>query len=171
MMTDHNKIAAKIDKILAAKPLKIAYLQPVFTEISQKLNQLIGHKLLTFTVIHPNGDCVIRLFSNLQGDYALEDTKPMVKDEWSEQVIENSIPFYVSTAQQMQPILPDYQKLADMGLGSMMNIPICENGKTIGTANLLDADGAYQNIDFKSLIECCQLVAPIFAAYRKYNCT
>ncbi|MBL1420229.1 MAG: hypothetical protein COC24_006935 [Alphaproteobacteria bacterium] len=171
-MTEYNTIAAKISSILAANTsLNIADFQPAFTEISQILNQQIGHKLLTFTVIHPSEKHVIRLFSNLEGDYALEDTKPMVKDEWSQQVIENSIPFYISTAKEMQPILPDYQKLADMGLGSMMNIPITQNGKTIGTANLLDADGAYKNIDFTPLIKTCQLAAPIFTAYRKYNCT
>lgn len=169
-MPTHNKIAAKITSILAATPLNIADFHQVFTEISQILNDQIGHKLLTFTVIHPSGDHVIRLFSNQQGDYALEDRKPMAKDEWTEQVIENSTPFYVSTAAEMQLILPDYQKLADMGLGSMMNIPICENNKTIGTANLLDADDAYKNINFTPLIKTCQLAAPILAAYRKHNC-
>ncbi|PCI86878.1 MAG: hypothetical protein COB24_07935 [Hyphomicrobiales bacterium] len=169
-MPKHNEIAAKISSILAANPLNIADFQPIFTEISQQLNQIIGHKLCTFTVIHPSDEYVIRLFSNQQGDYALEDTKPMVKDQWSVQVIENATPFCAATPAEMQPVLPDYQKLVDMGLGSMINIPICQNNKTIGTANLLDADGAYKNVKLTPIIKCCQLAAPIFAAYRKYNC-
>lgn len=169
-MAQYSVVSAKIDVILAEKPLKIAHFQAVFGEISLLLDQKIGHKLLTFTVIHPNGEYVIRLFSNLVGDYALEDTKPMVKDEWSAKVIGRGECFYVSTEEEMKPIFPDYQKIFDMGLGSAMNIPVQSGGKTIGTANLLDADGAYRDVDFAPLIKICQLVAPIFVAYREYNC-
>ncbi len=172
MMTDFIDIKQQIEAKLALQPeqINIADFSELFKTISDEIYRQVGFKLITFTVIHPDNSHVIRLFSNQADAYALEDTKPVIVDEWYETVIGKMRPFKISTIKEMMPIFPDYQKIADMGLGSAINMPICLNDKCLGTVNLLDIENHYEQVNFEPLLASCQPAAKIFEAYRQQNC-
>ncbi|EPJ46106.1 MAG: hypothetical protein OFPII_22690 [Osedax symbiont Rs1] len=171
-MPNLDQIANSIDQLLKQQPNKVqlAEYRDVFGKIAAAVDQLIGHKLFTLTVIHPTEAEVVRLYSSKEGDYALEDRKPILDTPWTEQVIAKMQPFSASNIDELKPIFPDYQKISDMGLGAAINLPVCWQGKCIGTMNLLNKEGLYQQPELKQILNCAQLVAPVFAAYRQLNC-
>lgn len=171
-MSDFNAIAKKLEQLLKQQPNQIEIIEyrPVFESLSKLIGDLIAHKLFTLTVIHPFEAKVIRLYSSEEGDYALEDSKPILNNAWTTQVISKRDVFSASSINQLKPFFPDYQKIADMGLGSVINLPICWHGECIGTINLLDIEGAYVKPKLEEILSCAQLAAPVFNAYRQLNC-
>lgn len=127
---------------------------------------MVGHKLFTATAIHPDGDHVVRLYSNLEGDYASDGKKPVTKDGWHHQVIEQGLPFRGETIEDVKDYFPDHEKISAMGLGAVLNLPVLHQGEVLGTINLLDADHAYSQEDADKAFILAQVLAPVFISFR-----
>jgi hypothetical protein len=52
-------------------------------------------------------------------------------------------PFLAKTPAGFAPLFPDHATITGLGLGCVMNLPIVFGGAVLGTVNLLDREGAY----------------------------
>lgn len=141
-------------------------------EAAQKAGALFskfpGYKLFTLTVTHPDGSHVVRLFSSAEGSYGTSGTKPIEKEGgWYERVLVQQKPFLGYTIEDVKDYFPDHEKIAAMGLGATLNLPVVASGKVIGTVNLLDADHAYTEADAEKSFALSQALAPLFKKARE----
>jgi chemotaxis receptor (MCP) glutamine deamidase CheD len=62
---------------------------------------------------------------------------------WGTHVITRGEPWLGQTLEELRTAFSDYDLIADLGCGCCLNIPVRDHGQTIGTLNLLDAQGRY----------------------------
>ncbi len=145
-----------------------ASLQDAAQKAGALFSRFPGYKLFTLTVTHPDGTHVVRLFSSAEGAYGTSSTKPIEKEGgWYEQVFVQQKPFLGYTIEDVKDYFPDHEKIAAMGLGATLNLPVVVLGEVIGTVNLLDADHAYTVTDAKRCFVLAQALAPLFMKARE----
>ncbi|MCT4654902.1 MAG: GAF domain-containing protein [Cohaesibacter sp.] len=138
-------------------PFKAAMMQA-----DKNFAQLFGHRLFTLTALAPEGNYVLRLYSSQQAAYEQQGTKPVLRNDWYKQVIEEASVFRGSVIEDVMDYFPDHKALSDMGLGAVINCPVCHEGRVIGTVNLLDRGHAYDETDLQSVYDEAQKLADLF---------
>lgn len=58
----------------------------------------------------------------------------------------------------MKGVFEDWELLWSIGLGSVLNIPVRLEGKTVGSLNILDGEHAYDEADLKVGILIAQML-------------
>jgi chemotaxis receptor (MCP) glutamine deamidase CheD len=66
---------------------------------------------------------------------------------WGAHVIIEGQPWLGHTAADLEWAFPDHTLIASLGCGSCLSIPVRENDQTLGTLNILDAEGRYAQDD------------------------
>ncbi len=143
-------------------------LQEAAAKAGELFSQFPGFKLFTLTVTHPDGSHVVRLYSSAENSYGTSGTKPIEKEGgWYERVLVQHKPFLGYTIEDVKDYFPDHEKIAAMGLGATLNLPVVVLGEVIGTVNLLDADHAYTEADAERAFALSQALAPLFMRARE----
>ncbi|MES0869494.1 GAF domain-containing protein [Pseudovibrio sp. SCP19] len=143
-------------------------LQEAAKKAGELFSKFPGYKLFTLTVTHPDGSHVVRLYSSAENSYGTSGTKPIEKEGgWYERVLVQQKPFLGYTIDDVKEYFPDHEKIAAMGLGATLNLPVVVLGEVIGTVNLLDADHAYTDADAKRVFILSQALAPLFMRARE----
>ncbi|MBB3017974.1 GAF domain-containing protein [Microvirga lupini] len=114
----------------------------------------VGHRLYTVTRMLRGGLEVERIYSTNVAAYAVGGRKPVLPNAYTQRVRGEMKPFLARTVAEFAPLFPDYETIVGLGLGSVMNLPVVFNGVVLGTVNLLDREGAYneQHVDQAMLI-------------------
>ncbi|AEV34560.1 hypothetical protein PSE_0048 [Pseudovibrio sp. FO-BEG1] len=143
-------------------------LQEAAKKAGELFSKFPGYKLFTLTVTHPDGSHVVRLYSSAENSYGTSGTKPIEKEGgWYERVLVQQKPFLGYTIDDVKDYFPDHEKIAAMGLGATLNLPVVVLGEVIGTVNLLDADHAYTEADAEKSFALSQALAPLFMKARE----
>jgi len=114
----------------------------VFKAIEAETQSLVGHRL--FTVLYVDGQDVARIYSSNPAAYPVSGRKPMGRTPWGVHVLVNMHPYLGRDAAAVRWAFFDHAVIASLGLGSVINIPVIYDGRTIGTMNLLHTEHHYQ---------------------------
>ena len=134
--------------------------QAMYRSVEEETQRLVGHKL--FTLLHVDGADVARVYSSNTAAYPVFGRKPMGPTPWGKHVLENRMPYLGTTAADIRWAFFDHELIASLGLGSVINIPVVYDGKTIGTMNLLDAEGHYNEAHVANVVALAPLLVPAF---------
>lgn len=104
---------------------------------------LIGHRLFTVMAFHRDTMEVERCYSSNPEKYPAGGRKQKRDTAWGDQVLTKGEPFIGHNADDIRANFNDHQVIQDLGLESVLNMPIKADGKTLGTMNLLDRAGYY----------------------------
>lgn len=85
-------------------------------KIDKIIKTLIGHKLITFTVIDNKQKFCERIYSNNNEIYPILGQKKMPKNIWSEKVLKNKKHFLCKNKKDIKKIFYDYEKNFFFGL-------------------------------------------------------
>ena len=116
-----------------------------FHELERQLSEVIGFRL--FTVLQVDLPEVVRLYSSNSEAYPVTGRKLMGPTPWGAHVIIEGQPWLGHTAAELKWAFPDHALIASLGCGSCLSIPVRENDQTLGTLNILDAEGCYTQDD------------------------
>lgn len=116
-----------------------------FHELERQLSEVIGFRL--FTVLQVDLPEVVRLYSSNSEAYPVTGRKLMGPTPWGAHVIIEGQPWLGNTAADLKWAFPDHGLIASLGCGSCLSIPVRENDQTLGTLNILDAEGYYTQDD------------------------
>jgi len=97
-----------------------------------------------------------RSFSSNQQIYPTSGTKPIVRTQWYEDVVEGQQPFLANHADQMGDQFPDLDIIKSIGCGSIVNVPVVRNGQTVAVINILHEEGFFTQERYD---EACALAA------------
>jgi GAF domain-containing protein len=152
----------KLARVLRCAPQPEA----IFREVYELACETIGCKL--FTIMSFDADCyeVERLFTNTPAIYPLGGRKKKRGSAWSLQTLENMQPFRATTPDGIRAAFDDHAVMFDMGLGSILNIPVAYDGRCVGTMNLTHVEGWYTQAHEETGILLASFLAAPLALYR-----
>ena len=130
-----------------------------FHELERQLSEVIGFRL--FTVLQVDLPEVVRLYSSNSEAYPVTGRKLMGPTPWGAHVIIEGQPWLGHTAADLKWAFPDHGLIASLGCGSCLSIPVRENDQTLGTLNILDAEGRYAQDDLIRASAFAALAIPL----------
>jgi hypothetical protein len=113
-------------------------------EIAQRL---LGHRLMTVMRFYRETMELERIYSSQPDSYPVSGRKSKRGLPWAEHVLVRGEVFLGTGPQDLEWAFDDHLKLADLGLGSVINTPIVLNGSCLGTLNLLHKSDWYRRDD------------------------
>ena len=141
--------------------------EAAFAAVSDLLQRRIGHKLLTVSRVLPDEASVERIFTTQPEAYPVHGKKPRDHTEWTA-LMERGECFVASRPEDFGPHFSDLPAIVRNGLGAVINIPVLDGSRMLGTLNLLDAAGAYTGPGLDACIEARALAAEGFALYEQW---
>ena len=112
-------------------------------ELDRGLQDAFGHKLFTVLAYDAGSRLLGRVYSTQQEINPVGGRKRVTQSAWTHQVLERGQVFRGSTREDIKAVFSDYEALWSIGCESVLNIPIRRQGTVIGSLNLLDSAGHY----------------------------
>ena len=137
-----------------------------YKKIDKIVHSLIGHKLITFTVIDEKLKFCERVYSNNNKIYPILGQKKMPKNIWSTKVLKNKQHFICKSKQEIKKIFFDYEIIFSLGCGSIINLLILFQGRPIGTVNILNKENHYSDKDLKKIDFLTVFLIPFFIKHQ-----
>lgn len=91
-----------------------------------------------------------RIHSSRPVEYPVGGRKEVSKDvaaDWLRASLVEQVPFFGRSKADVDRIFKDAELIASLGCGSIINVPVIADGKTVAVLNVLDAEGAYTDDD------------------------
>jgi len=136
------KVAAAM-AALAAAQAEPGQPQALYRAADAAYRALLGHKLFTIMALRADTAEAERVYTNDAASYPVTGRKPMHEDRWSAQVIGRREVFLGRTLAEIAEVFPDYELIGSLGCGAVLNFPVVYDGGVLGTVNVLDAEGRY----------------------------
>jgi len=137
-----------------------------YKKLDKTIKRNIDHKLFTLTVVDRSIKYVERVYSNNTKIYPLLGTKPIPKNSWTNKVINNKKYFFGESKNQIKKLFFDYKKIFSLECGSIINIPIINDQKILGTLNILHKERFYTKKSVKMIQPYAQLLSPYFILHQ-----
>jgi hypothetical protein len=119
-----------------------------FILIGDEAQRRFGWQLFTAMRYLPSGE-VERVHTSNPAAYPLAGRKPRRDTPWSRQVLVRGEPYYANDAAGIRFAFEDAEKILGLGLGAVMNAPVKEGERVLGTLNFLREAGGYRPEDLE----------------------
>ena len=134
----------------------------VFAALDHALAAVLGHKLFTLLVYHPDGAQSERCYTNQPAAYPVGGKKPVTPSPWTESLFHQHRPYIGQTAADIRQVFPDHELIASLGCASVLNVPVVWGDRTLGTMNLLHEAHWYDDSDVPIARVFAALAVPAF---------
>jgi transcriptional regulator with GAF, ATPase, and Fis domain len=136
-------------------------------ELDRGLQEAFGHKLFTVLAYDASSGLLGRVYSTQQQINPVGGRKRVTKSAWTKQVLEDGRIFRGATREDIKAVFSDYEVLWSIGCESVLNIPIRKQGTVIGSLNLLDGAGHYNEARIEPAYVFAQLAVTPLEACRE----
>jgi GAF domain-containing protein len=130
-----------------AQAMQIAASSPdaraAYAAVDGLAQRAIGHRLFTVMRYLPATVEVERLYSSNPSAYPPGGRKPKQGTPWGDAVLDRGEVFIAPDAAAVRAAFSDYALLAQLGISSILNIPIRARGRVLGTMNLSHEAGHF----------------------------
>ena len=114
-----------------------------FHSLGEEAQRLFGWKLFTAMRYLSSGE-VERAYTSNPEAYPLSGRKPRRDTPWSRQVLVRGEPYYANDAAGIRFAFEDAEKILGLGLGAVINAPVKDGNRVLGTLNFLREAGGYR---------------------------
>lgn len=156
-MTDAIRLALDVQHAWAAHNQPSAVLEAA----GKAFSKAVGHRLYTVTRMLAGGREVERIHSTNTDVYPVGGRKPVLPNAYTQRVRGEMKPFLAMTPAGFSPLFPDHETITGLGLGCVMNLPIIFGGAVLGTVNLLDREGAYEEHHVEPAMLIARQILPV----------
>ncbi len=115
----------------------------LFGALDAACGAVVGHRLLTLMRYHAGPSESERIYTTHPREYPVGGRKPVTPTRWTEQILNRRQPYLGRTAADIREVFADHARIASLGRGSVLNLPIVWDGRLLGTLNLLHEEGWY----------------------------
>jgi hypothetical protein len=113
-----------------------------YLSIGEDAQRRFGWKLFTAMRCLPSGE-VERVHTSNPDAYPLAGRKPRRDTPWSRQVLVRGEPYYANEPAGIRVAFEDADKILGLGLGAVINVPVKDGERVLGTLNFLREAGGY----------------------------
>ncbi|MDK1373942.1 MULTISPECIES: GAF domain-containing protein [unclassified Sinorhizobium] len=162
MNTEHIAALAEFDATIAND----AGTEAAYRALQTLSRKLIGAKLFTIMTVDMANELARRAYTSHPDEYPVYGTKPIHYDRWFDTVHKARETFVANTIADISTVFGDYETIAALGCGSVVNIPVVVGGELLGTVNCLDVEQHYtpERVALSKLIEMPAKLAFLAAA-------
>jgi hypothetical protein len=114
-----------------------------YVDIGEEAQQRIGWKLFTAMRYLESGE-VERVHTSDAEAYPLAGRKPRRDTAWSRRVLVRGEPYFANDAAGIRAAFEDADKILGLGLGAVINVPVKDGDRVLGTLNFLREAGGYR---------------------------
>jgi hypothetical protein len=114
-----------------------------YVDIGDEAQRRFGWKLFTAMRYLESGE-VERVHTSDPEAYPLAGRKPRRDTAWSRRVLVRGEPYYANDAAGIRAAFEDADKILGLGLGAVINVPVKDGGRVLGTLNFLREPGGYR---------------------------
>ena len=115
----------------------------VWKALKELSGAVVGHKLFTIMTVDNAAGLARRAYTSHPRDYPVSGTKPIHRDQWFDIVHGERRSFIANTIADIAKVFPDFELIASLGCGSVMNLPVVLQGELMATVNMLDEEHHY----------------------------
>jgi GAF domain-containing protein len=119
----------------------------IFSSVAETAAVLIGHRLFTVMTFDAPSMQVQRIYSSDATAYPPGVSKGKRDTQWGRQVLHQGLPYIGRDGKDIKENFSDHEIILNLGLESILNIPIRYHGATLGTMNLLNSADFYAPSD------------------------
>jgi hypothetical protein len=116
----------------------------LFAALDAALGAVLGHRLFTLMRYHADSGDSERIYTTHPREYPAGGRKALNPTPWAEQVLRRQRPYLGRTAADVRAVFFDHALIASLGCGSVLNVPVVWDGRSLGTINLLHEEGWYE---------------------------
>jgi len=138
--------------------------EATFRALDAAMGAVLGHKLFTCLLHHPDARESERRYTNQPGAYPVGGRKPVTPTPWTRRLFDEHVPYVGYTAADIREVFFDHELIASLGCASVLNVPVVWAGRTLGTINLLHEERWYDEGDVAPGRLFAALAAPAFLA-------
>lgn len=109
----------------------------VWKALEELSGAVVGHKLFTIMTVDIAAGLARRAYTSHPRDYLVSGTKPIHRDQWFDIVHGERRSFVANTIADIAKVFPDFELIASLGCGSVMNLPVVSQGELVATINML----------------------------------
>ncbi|MFE5506580.1 GAF domain-containing protein [Amycolatopsis japonica] len=114
--------------------------------VEDKTRATIGVRLFTVLAWVPERRALRRVHSSHPVEYPVGGEKTVeVAAGWLERCITGQEPYFGPDSAAVREIFADHELIDSLGCGAVINVPVVDEGRTLGVLNLLDAEGHYDD--------------------------
>ena len=114
-----------------------------YLDLGADAQRRFGWKLFTAMRYLASGE-VERVHTSDPVAYPLAGRKPRRDTPWSRQVLVRGEPYYANDEAGIRFAFEDAEKILGLGLGSVINVPVKDGARVLGTLNFLREAGGYR---------------------------
>jgi hypothetical protein len=126
--------------------------------------RVVGFGLYTVTRFLSGGREVERIHSTNPEVYPVGGRKPVPLNAFTDRISTARRPFLAVSPAGFAPLFADHATITGLGLGAVMNLPIVFGAAVLGTVNLLDREGAYDESDLEPAMIIARQLLPALLA-------
>jgi len=115
----------------------------VWEALKDLSESVVGHKLFTIMTVDNAAGLARRAYTSHPRDYPVSGTKPIHRDQWFDIVHGERRSFVANTIADIVKVFPDFELIASLGCGSVINLPVVLRGELVATVNMLDEEHHY----------------------------
>ena len=115
----------------------------IWDALRELSESVVGHKLFTIMTVDNAAGLARRAYTSHPRDYPVSGTKPIHRDQWFDIVHSERRSFVANTIADIAKVFPDFELIAALGCGSVMNLPVVLQNELAATVNMLDAEQHY----------------------------
>jgi GAF domain-containing protein len=128
--------------------------------MQQLLDEHVGFLFVTVFVI--DGGETLRVFSTEPRLYPEGERKPMAATAWGEQVLRQHRSFLANDAEAVALTFFDHGKIAGLGCGAVMSVPVVYDGRCLGVLNLNHREHFYTADHVQAVEALAPTLIPVF---------
>ena len=136
--------------------------EAALTALDAAMGATIGHKLFTCLLHHPAARESERRYTNQPAAYPVGGRKPVPDSAWARRLFVEREPYIGYTADDIREVFFDHALIASLGCASVLNVPVVQDGRTLGVLNLLHEARWYDEADAPLAQVFAALAAPAF---------
>lgn len=129
--------------------------------VEDKTRATIGVRLFTVLAWVPERRALRRVHSSHPVEYPVGGEKTVeVAAGWLERCITGQEPYFGPDSAAVREIFADHELIDRLGCGAVINVPVVDDGRTLGVLNLLDAEGSYDDDSVAAARSLAPLAVP-----------
>jgi hypothetical protein len=136
----------------------------LFGALEAALGAVLGHRLFTLMRYHVTSGESERIYTTHPREYPVGGRKPLNPTAWTERVLRRQQPYLGRTAADVREVFFDHALIASLGCGSVLNLPVVWDGRSLGTINLLHEEDWYDEGDAAIGLIFAALAVPAYLA-------
>ncbi|MGW0787090.1 GAF domain-containing protein [Streptomyces sp. NPDC002911] len=134
--------------------------------LEEEIRTTVGVRLFTVLAWIPERRVLHRVHSSHPGPYPVGGEKSVeVSGGWLEQCIARQLPYLGADRAAVREVFADHRTIDELGCGAVVNVPVVDDGRTLGMLNVLDAEGRYDEESVRALSALASQAVPDLRAF------